>query len=196
MMTLEQVNFLVFDEPTNHLDVESIEALEDAIEAYEGTVLLVSHDRALLNALSTRVWHLENGRITDYDGSFGEWELARDERRRQADAAAREAETARRAKERQAESRKPASGDRKAQASAQRSARRAVEQAEARVQQLEQEIAGRSALLADPALYATPDGTARAGTLAKELDFAKAELEAAYAAWEAATAEAERLGAS
>jgi ATP-binding cassette subfamily F protein 3 len=196
MMTLEQVNFLVFDEPTNHLDVESIEALEDAIEAYEGTVLLVSHDRALLNALSTRVWHLEQGRITDFDGSFGEWELARAERARQADVAAREAEAARRARERQAEARKPPQDGRKAQASAQRSARRAVEQAEARIQELEKEVATRGEALADSALYAAPDGSARAKVLARELDYAKAELEAAYASWEAATAEAERLGAS
>ncbi|HEU4525654.1 MAG TPA: ABC-F family ATP-binding cassette domain-containing protein, partial [Gemmatimonadales bacterium] len=54
MMMLSGANFLLFDEPTNHLDVESIEALEDAIEAYDGTVLLVSHDRALLRALTTR----------------------------------------------------------------------------------------------------------------------------------------------
>ena len=196
MMTLEQVHFLVFDEPTNHLDVESIEALEDAIEAYDGTVLLVSHDRALLNALSTRVWHLENGRITDYDGGFAEWELARDEQRRRAEADARDADAARRARERQAESRRPGGTDRKAQASAQRTARRAAEQAEARVQELEKEVASRGALLADPALYATPDGSTRAGVLAKELEFARAELETAYAAWEAAAAEVERLGAS
>lgn len=195
MMTLEQVHFLIFDEPTNHLDVESIEALEDAIEAYEGTVLLVSHDRALLNALSTRVWHLENGKITDYDGNFAEWELARDERRRQAGAAVKAADAARRAKERQADARKPSTADKKGQASAQRTARRAVEQAEARVQQLEKEVASRSAALADSGLYATPDGTARAKTLAKELDFSKAELERAFAAWETAVAEAERLTA-
>jgi ATP-binding cassette subfamily F protein 3 len=192
MMMLEQVNFLVFDEPTNHLDVESIEALEDAIEAYEGTVLLVSHDRALLNALSTRVWHLEHGRITDYDGSFGEWEAARVERHRQAAAAAREVESARRANARQTEARRPKPTDRKVQASAQRTARRAAEQAEARVQELEHEIASRSAELADPALYAAPDGAARASALAKQIDVAKAELENAYAVWESAAAEAER----
>jgi hypothetical protein len=121
--------------------------------------------------------------------------MARDERRRQAEAAARGAEAARRARERQTENRRPATTDRKAQASAQRTARRAAEQAEVRVQELEKVVASRGALLADPALYATPDGTIRAGALAKELDFAKAELETAYAAWEAATAEAERLGA-
>src|SRR5690606_34712016 len=60
MMVLSGANLLLFDEPTNHLDVESIEALEDAIEAFDGTVLLVSHDRALLRALTTRVWSLRD----------------------------------------------------------------------------------------------------------------------------------------
>ena len=75
-MMLSGANLLIFDEPTNHLDVESIEALEDAIEDYDGTVLLVSHDRALLRALTTRVWILHDGRITDFPGSFEEWETA------------------------------------------------------------------------------------------------------------------------
>ncbi|MGH7616422.1 MAG: ABC-F family ATP-binding cassette domain-containing protein, partial [Gemmatimonadaceae bacterium] len=55
MLMLGRANLLILDEPTNHLDVESIEALEDAIEQYDGSVLLVSHDRALLRALTTRV---------------------------------------------------------------------------------------------------------------------------------------------
>ena len=58
MLMLSGANLLIFDEPTNHLDVESIEALEDAIDEYDGTVLLVSHDRALLRALATRMWVL------------------------------------------------------------------------------------------------------------------------------------------
>jgi len=197
MMTLEQVNFLVFDEPTNHLDVESIEALEDAIEAFDGTVLLVSHDRALLNALCTRIWSLNEGRITDYDGGFGEWEAARAERGRQAEAQAREAQQIRKTREKQAQvSRRPDPGDRKAGQSAQRNAKRAREQAESRVQALEAEVQRRSAALADPDLYVTPGPTTRAGAMAKELDALKGELELAYAAWEAAAAEAERLGVS
>src|SRR5919201_1636614 len=74
MLMLSRANFLVLDEPTNHLDVESIEALEDAIERYEGTVLLVSHDRELLRALTTKLWVLHDRRITEFAGGFGEWE--------------------------------------------------------------------------------------------------------------------------
>ena len=70
LMELEGANLLVFDEPTNHLDVESIEALEEAIENFDGTVILVSHDRALLRALATRVWVLYGGHITDFPGTL------------------------------------------------------------------------------------------------------------------------------
>jgi ATP-binding cassette subfamily F protein 3 len=74
LMMLEGANLLVFDEPTNHLDVESIEALEDAIERFGGTVLLVSHDRALLRSLVTRVWRIDGARISEFNGPFAEWE--------------------------------------------------------------------------------------------------------------------------
>src|SRR6266511_1346666 len=100
ILMLSGANLLVFDEPTNHLDVESIEALEDAIEEYDGTVLLVSHDRALLRALTTRVWVLHEGRITDFPGSFEEWEVTSQERAHAARVAAAEAESLRRVKER------------------------------------------------------------------------------------------------
>ena len=63
-MTLERTNLLILDEPTNHLDVENIEALEDALEAYEGSVLLVSHDRAFLREVATRVWSFDGDRLT------------------------------------------------------------------------------------------------------------------------------------
>src|SRR3954453_13417652 len=66
-------NFLVLDEPTNHLDIESREALEDALTEYSGTVLLVSHDRALIEALATRTIAIEDGRLRLRDGAFGEY---------------------------------------------------------------------------------------------------------------------------
>jgi ATP-binding cassette subfamily F protein 3 len=73
-------NFLVLDEPTNHLDLESREALEGALEAFPGTVLLVSHDRALLDAVAERTLAIEDGRLQSYDGGWAEMLRRREER--------------------------------------------------------------------------------------------------------------------
>ena len=77
LITLSGANLLVLDEPTNHLDVENIEVLEDALDEYEGTVLLVSHDRAFLREVATRVWWFDGARLVDFDGPFTEWEADR-----------------------------------------------------------------------------------------------------------------------
>src|SRR3954464_13307942 len=73
-------NFLVLDEPTNHLDLESREALEAALDAFPGTVLLVSHDRALLDAIAERTLAIEDRELRAYDGGWAELLRAREER--------------------------------------------------------------------------------------------------------------------
>jgi ATP-binding cassette subfamily F protein 3 len=73
-------NFLVVDEPTNHLDLESREALEAALEAFPGTVLLVSHDRALLDAAAQRTLAIEDGELNSYDGGWADYVRAREAR--------------------------------------------------------------------------------------------------------------------
>jgi ATP-binding cassette subfamily F protein 3 len=73
-------NFLVLDEPTNHLDLESREALEAALEAFPGTILLVSHDRALLDAVAQRTLAIEDRQLNSYDGGWAEYVRLRDER--------------------------------------------------------------------------------------------------------------------
>ena len=70
----------MLDEPTNHLDLESREALEAALEAFPGTMLLVSHDRALLDAVAERTLAIEDGRINSYDGGWADYVRIRDER--------------------------------------------------------------------------------------------------------------------
>jgi ATP-binding cassette subfamily F protein 3 len=77
-------NFLVLDEPTNHLDLESREALEAALEAFPGTVLLVSHDRALLDAIADRTLAIEDCELHSYEGGWAEMLRRRDERARHA----------------------------------------------------------------------------------------------------------------
>jgi len=62
------VNLLVLDEPTNHLDLPAIEQLEQALESFDGTILLVTHDRRMLETVRlTRRWHVEDGRVTEVD---------------------------------------------------------------------------------------------------------------------------------
>jgi ATP-binding cassette subfamily F protein 3 len=187
MVMLSGANLLLFDEPTNHLDVESIEALEDAIMAYDGTVVLVSHDRALLRALTTRMWVLHERRITDFPGGFDEWETASAERAHAASVAAAEEEALRRVHERQHTRR--TEDARKREDTARRSARRALEAAEARVTGCEARVAAIRAQLEDPALYATSEGASRAQGLGKELEAARVELEQALRAWEVASEE-------
>ena len=70
-------NFLVLDEPTNHLDLESREALELALENFPATVLLVSHDRALLDAVAERTLAIEDETIRSYDGGWADYVRAR-----------------------------------------------------------------------------------------------------------------------
>jgi ATP-binding cassette subfamily F protein 3 len=189
MMMLSGANLVIFDEPTNHLDVESIEALEDALEEYDGTVLLVSHDRALLRGLTTRVWILHEGRITDFPGNFEEWETASRERAHAASVAAAEAESLRKVKERK-QTRRP-DDDRQRKQTTRRTAERAVADAEAAVSEWETRVAALRAELEDPHLYLTADGGKRATALGREMETARTRLDEALARWETATREAE-----
>src|SRR4051794_2701357 len=71
---LQKPNVLVLDEPTNHLDLESINALNIALQKYEGTVFLVTHDQDLIEEVGTRVWHFDGHRIEDFKGPYEEFE--------------------------------------------------------------------------------------------------------------------------
>src|SRR5271167_866525 len=72
-LMLQKPNFLVLDEPTNHLDLESINALNIALQKYDGTVLLVTHDHDVIDEVATRIWHFDGGRIEDFKGTYEEY---------------------------------------------------------------------------------------------------------------------------
>ncbi len=164
-------NVLILDEPTNHLDIESREALEDALRAFPGAILLVSHDRALLDAVGTRTVAVEDRALRSYEGGWPEYVRVREERRAgsgvgSANGAvvgssngAGAAETQRPAAQHAnapIEAPAPAKpkakpkpkGPSKNRLTAQEQAERAVEQAEAAMRALEDE-------LADPAAWTT-----------------------------------------
>ncbi|HYB93569.1 MAG TPA: hypothetical protein VEC39_01255 [Vicinamibacterales bacterium] len=73
---LQKPNVLILDEPTNHLDLESINALNVALQKFEGTVLLVTHDEDLIDEVGTRVWHFDHGRIEDFKGAFEDYQAS------------------------------------------------------------------------------------------------------------------------
>jgi len=195
MLMLSRYNLLVLDEPTNHLDVESIEALEDAVERYQGTVILVSHDRELLRALTTRVWVLHDLHITEFNGGFDEWEVVSAERAHAASVRAAEDEALRRVHERQKVARsgareKSAAGDRRKQL---KSAEEALARLELRVAELEGKVATLTAALEDPALYTRPNGVEEARKLGIDLDAAKRELDATLVDWTKASEQLEAV---
>src|SRR5260221_1996951 len=86
-LMLQKPNFLVLDEPTNHLDLESINALNIALQKYDGTVLLVTHDHDVIDEVATRIWHFHGGKIDDFKGTYEEFAAAEEAKAAQAPAA-------------------------------------------------------------------------------------------------------------
>src|SRR5487761_2569282 len=83
-LMLQKPNFLVLDEPTNHLDLESINALNIALQRYDGTVLLVTHDHDVIDEVATRIWHIEAGHVEDFNGPYADYLAAEQQKVSQA----------------------------------------------------------------------------------------------------------------
>ena len=168
-------NVLILDEPTNHLDLDAREALEDALGSFEGAVLLVSHDRALLDAVGTRTIAFEDGRLRSYEGGWAEYARVREERREAKASASAAAKRERRRPARNGHKRPP-SGPSKNEQARHADLEREVERAEAALAAVEDE-------LADPALWSSPSRRERATA---RHTAARRAVEEAYARWEAA----------
>jgi ATP-binding cassette subfamily F protein 3 len=160
-------NVLILDEPTNHLDLESREALEAALQLYEGSLLLISHDRALLDAVGTRTIAVEDRSLRSYDGGWPEYVRVREER---ADL------------ERQAKRAKPAPAAPKPTAAAPSNGARTAKQLEAEIERAEATLRTLEDELADPTAWNDPRSAQKSTRRHAE---AKQQLEALYERWEA-----------
>jgi ATP-binding cassette subfamily F protein 3 len=168
-------NVLILDEPTNHLDLESREALESALREFAGSLLLVSHDRALLDAIGTRTVALEDQELHSYVGGWPEYLRVREERAKAPPPAKAKAvsvsgkangDKADGAKKRNPPKPKPGKGAARLEAE--------IEAAEAALRTVEDE-------LSDPAAWATPEASARSTARHEEAKLRVAEL---YERWE------------
>ncbi|MEO8091769.1 MAG: ABC-F family ATP-binding cassette domain-containing protein [bacterium] len=164
-------NVLILDEPTNHLDIESREALEDALAAFEGAVILVSHDRALLEAVGTRTLVCEGGELRSHPGGWADYERTRGER----EAAEREAVSAARP------ARAGGAGERRGPAGPSKNALRKVGELEQQIERAESDLRGLEEELADPAAWSSP---AKAKQAADRHEAAKRALAELYEHWE------------
>jgi ATP-binding cassette subfamily F protein uup len=169
----QPANLLVMDEPTNDLDVETLELLEDLLTSFQGTLLLVSHDRALLNAVVTSTLVFEgDGRVREYVGGYDDWLYQRP-------AADPVPERARPRKDAET---KPQPQPRRPMAKLSYKDQRELEVLPARIESLETEQAQLHAHMSEPSFY-QQEGEAIAA--AKErLAAVESELEQAYARWE------------
>ena len=161
-------NLLVMDEPTNDLDVETLELLEELLTEYQGTLLLVSHDRAFLDNVVSSTLVLEGeGQVGEYIGGYTDWLRQRpDARRVQAEKVAAAAPAAEPAKAKRKLSYKDA---------------RELEQLPVRIEQLEADIAAKTAAMNDPGFYQQDNAAIVRANDA--LSAVQAELDAAYARW-------------
>ena len=127
MLMDEQTSFLILDEPTNHLDIAAREWVEEAVEAFDGTLLFVSHDRYFINRFATRIWELADGTITDYPMGFTQYQAVKTQEKQERTPAP--------VREKKGDTR-PAKGNRSQQA-----ARRQLTICENTISKLETEIA-------------------------------------------------------
>ncbi len=164
-------NVLILDEPTNHLDLESREALEEALQAFSGSLVLVSHDRALLDAVGTRTVALEDRQLHSYLGGWPEYVRVREERAA-SDAAAKPS----------ARPKRPAKLRPPSSATTGSAGEPDVRRLERRIEAAEQALRALEDELGDPAAWATPQKSADASA---RHDRAKRAVEELYSQWEA-----------
>ena len=168
-------NLLVLDEPTNHLDVESREALEDALDAYDGTILLITHDRALIDAVATHTASLEDRHVVIRHGDYNDYLAATSAAARPAPAApAKPTSQPRRSEPKERKAVKPPSPDK-------RKARR-IREIESRIDEIESRQAGLEQLLQEPEVLADHERLAETGRALRD---SQQELAWQMREWEA-----------
>jgi ATP-binding cassette subfamily F protein 3 len=161
-------HLLILDEPTNHLDIDSRRALLDALNDYEGAVILITHDRSLMELVADRLWLAADGAVKPYDGDMDDYARYVVERAKAAARAPSQAPP-------------PPPPPPAAKGPSPSTLRRKLEQAEAAVTRATEQLAAVDARLADPNLFA--EGPEKAAELGRKRTAAQAALEAAEAEW-------------
>lgn len=181
---ISQANFLLLDEPTNHLDMNSVQMLIDALSKYDGTYVLVSHDRYFVSQTANKIWEIDNGEIKEFKGTYAEWE---EHKRRQAEVLKQQAAAEKGQKKEAA----PVVKQQEPKAPIDKDKKKELQKQQKQFQQLEEQLAKLNAKKADletemnnPDVYADKARFQKVETayaqLSKELKSATEEYEKAF----------------
>ena len=154
-------NFLMLDEPTNHLDMQSVEMLIEALNKYEGTIILVSHDRYFISRTANKIWSIEDGQIKEFVGTYDEYVVFEEERKKKLEAAAKQLAPAQvKKEEKKVEQPKPVNtndAEVRAMKKEYQNQQRAFQKLEEQLNKLTEEKNTLEAKLGDPGIYSRKD---------------------------------------
>jgi len=186
-------NVLLMDEPTNHLDLQTSEALTDALATYDGTLLFVSHNRAFIRRLATRLWVVHDGGVESYPGTLDDYLYSCQERDvAPATDTAIKPVAQKRSRQARKEQRRKEAELRARQNQGVKPLEKRVGELEETIANLEQQIAEHNEELSNPEVY---DEAERRDTLLREVREAQAELDRSFAEWTASNEKLEQLRA-
>ncbi|MEP4532527.1 MAG: ABC-F family ATP-binding cassette domain-containing protein [Cyclobacteriaceae bacterium] len=174
---ISEANFLLLDEPTNHLDILSVSILEQALQQYEGTFLVVSHDRDFISKTANKIWWIENHELKEYPGTYEEWDrwYTREQEKKQAQS--NNVTTASQEPKTKKENTKPKTVEPNKQLE------KEIQRLEEVIGKLEDEIVSFEQKLADPDNFNDPQKMEK---LNNKYQAKKSELDRANSQWEAA----------
>jgi ATP-binding cassette subfamily F protein 3 len=150
---ISEANFLLLDEPTNHLDMVSVNILIQALEQYEGTFIVISHDRYFVENVATKIWFIEDFQLKEYPGTYAEYELWQEDREKAAKKAGLPSPSAGKPQPKPAAVAEPVPTANKASSPDQKKALKELAEVEANIDKLEKEMAMYEKQLGDPKIY-------------------------------------------
>ncbi len=189
-MLLSPANFLIMDEPTNHLDIHSKEALEKALLNYDGTLLLISHDRYFLDKLVTIVFELKDGRLRRFEGNYSDYLKKRTAEKQLSDDNIKNSNGDKLPERRDKEKKRLEAQARQQISKKRKTLSENIEKIEKEIELLEEEKKDIEQLMADPEFYRNEMEVAKKGKKYQELQGTLPQL---YAQWETIHAELEDL---
>ncbi|ALD20483.1 ABC-F family ATP-binding cassette domain-containing protein [Hymenobacter sp. DG25A] len=147
---ISEANFLLLDEPTNHLDMQSVNILIQALDQYQGTYIVISHDRFFVENVANKIWYIEDFQLKEYPGTYAEWEQWMEDREKAAKKAGLLTPAPKPAPK---EEKKVDASPAKTPSPDQKKALRELAEVEKKIEEREKELAQYEAQLADPQIY-------------------------------------------